>query len=100
MSHEPGRRVDHRASSRRARVVIEEPAKTLPPTNAADRSHRGCAFDQFVTKALVIALAVVVLDELRDRPAEMTFAEQDHPVQALVLDGAHKALGIGIRIGA
>ena len=96
---EPGRRVDHHASSRRASVIIEEPAKTLTTANAADLLHRGCAVDQFVTKALVIALTVVVLDELRDRPAEMTFAERDHPVQALVLDRAHKAFGVGIRIG-
>src|SRR5438132_1037101 len=29
----------------------------------------------------------------------MTFAERDHPVEALVLDRAHKALRIGICIG-
>ena len=58
------------------------------------------ALDQLVLKALVVALAVIVLEELRDRPAEMTFAERDHPVQALVLDRAHEAFRVGICMGA
>ena len=47
--------------------MIEEPAKTLTSANAADALHGGCSIDQLVIKALVIALAVVVLDKLRDR---------------------------------
>ena len=43
--------------------------KALTPTNAAHTLHRACAIDQFVIKALVIALTVVVLDELGNRPA-------------------------------
>lgn len=33
----------------------------------------------------MIALAVIMLDELRDRPAEMTFAERDDPDDARAL---------------
>jgi len=39
------------------------------PVNSANTLRRRCAIDQLVTQALVIALAVVVLDELGDRPS-------------------------------
>ena len=88
------------ASLRRATTIIEEPAETLTPANPADMVFRfGCTLDQLVAQALVVALAVIVRDELRDCPAEMTFAEWDHSVQALVLDRAHKAFRIRIRVG-
>jgi hypothetical protein len=38
----------------------------------------------------VIALAVVMLDVLGDRPAQVTFAERDHAAETLVLDRSHK----------
>jgi len=66
--------------------------------NAADTFNPGCAFDQLVRKALMIPLTVVMLDVLGDRPAEMTVAERDHPIEALVFDRAHEPFGIGIRI--
>jgi hypothetical protein len=34
-------------------------------------------------------------DELRDRPSEMTFAERDHSVEALLLDRPYEALRVG-----
>src|SRR5438132_13622541 len=43
---------------------------------------------------------MIVRDELRDRPTEMAFAERDHLVQALVLDRAHEAFRVRIRMGA
>src|SRR6266852_8231591 len=61
--------------------------------------HRGRALDQLVRKALVISLTVVMLDVLRDRPAEMTFAERDHSAETLFLDRAHEALRVRIRVG-
>jgi predicted ATP-grasp superfamily ATP-dependent carboligase len=36
-------------------------------------------------QTLVIPLSVVMLDVLRDHPAEMTIGERDHPVQTLLL---------------
>jgi hypothetical protein len=44
--------VPARIRSRRTSVIVEEPAKTLMPVNAADTIHRRCAIDQFVTKAV------------------------------------------------
>ena len=57
-----------------------------------------CAVDQFVAQALVILLTVVMLGVLRNRPAEMTFAERDHSAETLFFDRAHEALRVGIRI--
>ena len=45
----------------------------------------------------MIALAVIVLHERRDSPAQMTLAERNDSVEALVLDRAHEPFGIGIR---
>ena len=62
-------------SSRRARVVIEEPTEPWTSANAAKVIPGGRALDQFVLNPLVIALAVVMRDVLRDRLPQMTFAE-------------------------
>jgi hypothetical protein len=66
--------------------------------NAADPLDRGCVFDQLVPKALVIALAMVMLDEFRDHPSQMTFSERDYAVEALVFDRAYESLGVRIRV--
>src|SRR4051812_17833031 len=87
-----------RASSGCPTVIIEESAEPLLTMNAADTLERECAFDQLVRKALMIPLTVIMLDVLGDRPAEVTFAERDHPIEALVLDRAHEPFGIRIRI--
>ena len=67
--------------------------------NAAAIVHRRRALNQFVREALVIPLTVVVLDVLRNRPPEMTFAERDHAMETLVLERAHEPLRVGIRVG-
>jgi hypothetical protein len=66
------------------------------PMAALDRRRAG---DEFAVESLVIPFTVVVLDELRHRQAEMTFAERDHSAETLFLDRAHEALRAGIRIG-
>jgi len=48
---------------------------------------------------LVIPFTVVVLDEPRNGPAEMTFADRNHSAETLFLDRAHEALRVGIRVG-
>ena len=48
--------------------------------------------DEFVVEPLVIPFTVVALDVLRDRPAEMPFAERHHSAETLFLDRAHEAL--------
>jgi len=66
---------DHHASSRRASVIIEEPAEPLMSVNPMAAIDRRRAIDEFVAEALVIPFPVVMCDELRDRPPEMTVAK-------------------------
>ena len=90
---------DPRVSSRRATIIIEEPAKPLPAANLTAALDRRRAGDEFVVEPLVIPFTVVVLDELRNGPAEMTFADRNHSAETLFLDRAHEALRVGIRVG-
>jgi hypothetical protein len=71
---EPSRRTDRRLSSRCATVVIEEPAPLLATANPIDTTDRWCAVDELIAQPLVIPFTPVMLNELRDRPAEMTVA--------------------------
>jgi hypothetical protein len=41
-----------------------------------------------------------VLDELRDREAEVAFTERNELVEALRLDGEHEAFRDGVQVGA
>jgi hypothetical protein len=66
---EPSRRMDRRVSSRRATVIIEEPAQPLATANPIDTIDRWCAVDELIAQSLVIPFTMVMLDELRDRPA-------------------------------
>lgn len=48
----------------------------------------------------MIALAVIVLDELRDCEAEVALTERNDLVEALGLERKHKPLRDGVQIGA
>ena len=84
--------------SRRALVIVEYAAKTWTATNAPDEVRRRCARDQRVPNPLMIPLPVIVLDVLRDRPAQMTLPKRDHTVQALLFDRSHEPLRVGVGI--
>jgi hypothetical protein len=61
------------------------------------RRDRG---EQPVVEALVVALQMVVLDELRDRDTKVAFTERDELVEAFRLDGEHEAFREGVQVGA
>jgi hypothetical protein len=46
----------------------------------------------------MIALEMIVRDELGDRFPQSAFSEDDQPVQARLLDGAHETLGMRIQV--
>ena len=48
----------------------------------------------------MVALGVVVLHELADDEAQVTFAERDDVPEALVLDRSNKPLGVGVQVRA
>ena len=56
--------------------------------------------DQCIVQTLVIALAMIMRDELGSRFAYRTLAEQDHPLQTRFLDRPHKPFSVGMRGGS
>ena len=97
LSAEPSNRPH--VSSRRATVIVEEPAQTRSSANAADILRCRSSINQFVIQALVIPFTVVMCDELRQCPSQVAFPEGNHAVEALMLDRAHKAFRVGVRVG-
>jgi len=81
-------------------VEVEEPPETLLAEHLTVVVHgAGAGVDERVVETLVVPLLVVVLEELAENAAEVGFAEGDDVVEALVADGAHEALGVGVEIG-
>ena len=65
-------------------VVAEKAADTLKPLNAAGVTRVSDTIDQFVVEALMVAFAVIVNHELRERTTEMPFTEWNHAIQAFL----------------
>jgi hypothetical protein len=88
-------------SLRRAIVIVKQTAQPSTSTNATNGPvRRRRARDQCVLDPLVIPLVVIVRDVFGDCPSKMPLAERNQPIEALLIDRAHEALGVGIRIGA
>ena len=51
-----------------------------------------------MVEPLVIPFVVVVRDELADGATQRALADQDHALEAGVLDGAHEALRGGVQV--
>ena len=79
--------------------MIEEPAKTLTTANSTDAAHLRHTINEFVAEPLMIPLAMIVLDVLRHRLPQVAFPEGNHSIETFLLDRAHEAFGIGIRVG-
>jgi len=54
--------------------------------------------NQGVLETLMVPLAMVVRNELGHRSLEVPFAQQNHPVETLLLDRPHEPLRVCIRI--
>ena len=54
--------------------------------------------DQALVEPLVIPFVVVVRDELADGAPPRALADQDHALEAGVLDGAHEARRVGVQV--
>ena len=80
-------------------VVLQHPAQPLPTLDrGAGLGNRLLREDQLVVQSLVIALAMIMSDELLNRPAQRLLPKQDHALQAGFLDRPDKALGVGIQV--
>lgn len=88
-------------SGRLAMVVAQE--TVLSPATSFTGPSRCCAArgeQQDVTFPLVVPLAMAIVDVLAQRPPQRPLAEQDHPVQAPLLDRPDPALLVGIQVRA
>jgi len=81
-------------------VAVEETPEPLATADAAVGGSDAGGEGYRVAQSLVVALRVVVLDELADDAAQMTFAERDDVAQALLLDRADEPLRVGVQIRA
>ena len=91
-----GRLVD---TSRRSLVVIQQATEAWTPTDSALASTKCPALDEPILKALMIPLAMIVIDEFLKGSSEMALPERHDLIEALVFDRPRKSFGIGVRIG-
>ena len=56
------------------------------------------AVDQLVVKPLMVALATVMDHEVGERTPEVLLTQRNHPIQAFLFDGPHKALRMRIAV--
>jgi hypothetical protein len=50
-------------------------------------------------EALMIPLAMIMIDEFLEGPSKMALLERHDPIEALVFDRPHKSFGTRVRIG-
>ena len=58
----------------------------------------GIREDVQITDALMIALAVIMRDELPDCPPQCVFCEQNHPFQTGLLYRTDEAFGVAVQV--
>ena len=82
-------------------VIAEQTAQSLTtshlPVRTADAFFR---FEQRVPEPLMVALSVIMMDELSDGTTQRWLTEEDHPLQALALDRQNKPFDISVQITA
>ena len=80
-------------------VVVEQPTEPCPTADLAAVSRmRRVGQDQSVAESLVIAFMVIMRNKFLDRLAQRTFSEQNHSIQARLLDGPDESLRVGVQI--
>jgi transcriptional regulator with AAA-type ATPase domain len=79
-------------------VVAKQSAEPLAAVHLPFPRRAELPLDDPVFQSLVIALPVVVLAELPDRPPQGSLPNQDHPIQALRFDRPHEPLRAGVQI--
>src|SRR5262245_33596221 len=79
-----------------APIELQQAAQALIADDLAIANQS--TLDQLVAETLVVAFDVVMREVLLESATEVAFAEQDHPVEALLLDRAHEALCVGVGV--
>ena len=80
-------------------IVVQHAAQALASLNLAcivEMASLGA--DELVRQTLVIALTVIMRDEVLNSCPQRFLAEEDRPIQAGFLDSAHKSLRVGVQV--
>ena len=86
-------------SGRVAVVVVQHAAHALAPLNLPGVAQVARFWtDEPVPQSLMIALGVIMSDEVLNGCAQRLLAEEDHAIQAGLLDAAHKSLRVGVPV--
>src|SRR5262249_49373172 len=82
------------------RVVFQEPAEPLTALHRAWSAMRvlGRRKEQDIPLPLMIALMMIMRRILAECMLQGCFTKQDEPCKALLLDGSHPALRVGVQI--
>ena len=81
-------------------VVVQHAAQALAPLDLTCVAEMARLWaDELVRQALMMALAVIVGDEVLNGCPQRLLPEKDHTVQAGLLDAADKSLRVGVRMG-
>jgi hypothetical protein len=90
-----------RAMTSRRFAVVEVEHSTEPPAPVywrIMRSYSRVPVDQFVAEALMISFPVLMVRVFGHRATQRRLPNEDHPIQAFVLDRANKSLRICIQV--
>ena len=82
-------------------VVVQHAAEALASLDVACVTEVARFWaDEVIRQALVIALAMIMDDEVLNGCPQRLLPEEDHAIQAGLLDAADKSLRIGVQIRA
>src|SRR5215469_2665727 len=80
-------------------VVVVQHAQALAALNLARVAETASFWaDELVRQTLVIAFTVIMGDEVLNGRPQRFLAEEDHAIQAGLLDAAHKSLRVGVQV--
>ena len=85
--------------SRRPLKEVEQPANPPAAPHAAHPVVYRHGRDESIVETLMIPLAMIVRDELRDGVSKMPLADGNDPIETFLLDRPDESLGVGVRVG-
>jgi hypothetical protein len=81
-------------------IEVEQPAKPPAAPQAARPVGHRRARDESIVETLMIPLAMIVLDQLRDYVPEVPLTDWNDAIETLFLDRPYESLGVGGRVCA
>src|SRR5262249_15337005 len=80
-------------------IVVQHATQPLTTLDLSRASKvAGFGTDELVSQSLMIALAVIMSNEVLNGFPQRLLAEEDHAIQTGLLDAAHKSFRVGVQI--